>query len=253
MVRGLDKFRDYFRGHEDNYVLIGGAASLLAMEEAGLEFRVTMDLDIVLCVEVLNVDFVRVFWDFVKAGRYRNRRKSTGENRFYRFYEPEDKTFPEMLELFSRKPDALAYEGEGKLIPIPMGEEVSSLSAILLDESYYEFLHTGKRNFNGLSIIDPERIIPLKARAWLDLTERKEQGGAVDAKDIKKHKNDIFRLYRIISPDTRVDMPAAVSSDMSRFLSAMKGKHIDLKQLGYRNESVDQILDGLKTIYGLAG
>ena len=75
----------------------------------------------------------------------------------------------------------------------------------------------------------------------------------MDAKDIKKHKNDIFRLYRIISPDTRVDMPAAVSSDMSRFLSAMKGEHIDLKQLGYPNESVDQILDGLKTIYGLTG
>jgi hypothetical protein len=252
MVRGLDRFRDHFRGWGGNYVLIGGAASSLAMEEAGLEFRVTMDLDIVLCVEVLNADFVRVFWDFIRAGRYQNRQKSTGENRFYRFYEPEDKTFPEMLELFSRKPDALAYVGEGEVTPIPMGEEVSSLSAILLDKSYYEFLHTGKRNFDGLSMIDPERIIPLKARAWLDLTERKDQGGAVDTKDIKKHKNDIFRLFRIISPDTRVDMPERVSSDMSRFLSVIKGEPFDLKQLGYRSESVEQVLDGLRTIYGLA-
>jgi hypothetical protein len=251
MVRGLDRFRDYFQGYEDNYVLIGGTACSLAMEEAGLEFRVTMDLDIVLCVEALNVDFVKVFWNFIKAGRYRNRQKSTGENRFHRFYEPEDKTFPEMLELFSKKPDALTYEGEGDLTPIPMGDEVSSLSAILLDELYYEFLHTGKRDFDGLSMIDPERIIPLKARAWLDLTERKEKGGAVDAKDIKKHKNDIFRLYRIVSPDIRVDMPLGVRSDMSRFLSAMKGEPIDLKQLGYRSETVEQVLDALRTIYGL--
>jgi hypothetical protein len=64
MVRGLDKFRDHFQGYEKNYVLIGGTASSLAMEEAGLEFRMTMDLDIVLCIEVLDADFVRVFWDF---------------------------------------------------------------------------------------------------------------------------------------------------------------------------------------------
>ncbi len=109
MVRGLDKFRDHFRGYEKNYVLIGGTASSLAMEEVGLEFRVTMDLDIVLCIEVLDADFVRVFWDFIRTGRYQNKQKSTGKNRFYRFYEPEDKDFPEMLELFSRIPDALAY------------------------------------------------------------------------------------------------------------------------------------------------
>jgi hypothetical protein len=251
MVRGLDKFREHFRGYEENYVLIGGTAGSLAMEEAGLEFRVTMDLDIVLCIEVLNANFVRVFWDFIRAGRYQNKQKSTGENRFYRFYEPEDKDFPEMLELFSRIPDALAYEGEGDLTPIPMEEEVSSLSAILLDESYYKFLHTGKRDLDGLSVIDPERIIPLKARAWLDLTQRKQQGYAVDSRDIKKHKNDVFRLYRMVSPDTRVEMPKQVGVDMSRFLSAMETEHTDLKILGYRGYTVEQVLAGLKIIYGV--
>lgn len=253
MVRGLDRFRDHFRGYEASYVLIGGTASSLAMEEAGLKFRVTMDLDIVLCIEVLNADFVRAFWDFIRAGRYRNRQKSSGTSQFYRFYDPADKTFPEMLELFSRTPDALAFTGEGHLTPIPMRAEVSSLSAILLDKSYYEFLHTGKRTVDRLSVIDPERIIPLKARAWLDLTERKQQGDAVDTKDIRKHKNDIFRLYRIILPDLRVDLPERVASDMSRFLTAMKDEAIDLKQLGYRSKSVKQILVELQGIYGLTG
>jgi hypothetical protein len=104
-----------------------------------------------------------------------------------------------------------------------------------------------------LSIIDPERIIPLKARAWLDLTEKKQQGDTVDSKDIRKHKNDIFRLYRIISPDIRVDIPERVASDMSRFLTAMKDEAIDLKQLGYRSKSVEQILVELQGIYGLVG
>ena len=71
-----------------------------------------------------------------------------------------------MLELFSRIPDALAYEGEGDLTPIPMEEEVSILSAILLDESYYKFLHTSKRDLDGLSVIDPERISIHRQSRW---------------------------------------------------------------------------------------
>ena len=55
MVKGLAKFREQFRSHAGQYVLIGGAACDLLMEEAGLEFRATKDLDIVLSVEALTV------------------------------------------------------------------------------------------------------------------------------------------------------------------------------------------------------
>ena len=66
MVKGIDQFRAHFEGFNDSYVLIGGAACYLAMEEAGLDFRATKDLDIVLCVEALDAEFVGVFWDFIK-------------------------------------------------------------------------------------------------------------------------------------------------------------------------------------------
>ena len=46
-MRGLNKFRKQFRAHSSQYLLIGGAACDLLMEEAGLEFRATKDLDIV--------------------------------------------------------------------------------------------------------------------------------------------------------------------------------------------------------------
>ena len=48
MVRGLDLFRQFFAAHADQFVLIGGTAATLAMEEAGLAFRATKDLDVVL-------------------------------------------------------------------------------------------------------------------------------------------------------------------------------------------------------------
>ena len=41
MVKGLDIFRDFFSSHSGEYVLIGGTAASLTMEEAGLEFRST--------------------------------------------------------------------------------------------------------------------------------------------------------------------------------------------------------------------
>ncbi len=49
MVRGLDKFKEYFKQYADSYILIGGAACSVVMEESGFDFRVTKDLDLVLC------------------------------------------------------------------------------------------------------------------------------------------------------------------------------------------------------------
>ena len=51
MVKGIDRFRAHFEDLNDRYVLIGGAACFLALDKAGLEFRATKDLDIVLCVD----------------------------------------------------------------------------------------------------------------------------------------------------------------------------------------------------------
>jgi len=49
MIPGLDRYREHFHGFESSYVLIGGAAAHLLLDEAGLQFRATKDLDIVLC------------------------------------------------------------------------------------------------------------------------------------------------------------------------------------------------------------
>jgi len=51
VVKGLDVFRSWFTAHGDEFVLIGGTAATLALEVAGLEFRATKDLDVVLHVE----------------------------------------------------------------------------------------------------------------------------------------------------------------------------------------------------------
>ena len=61
MIKGLDKFWEHFAGFADRYVLIGGAAADLVMNEAGVDFRVTKDFDIVLCVEALDTSAADAF------------------------------------------------------------------------------------------------------------------------------------------------------------------------------------------------
>lgn len=108
MVRGLDLFRERFKAFADRYVLIGGTACDLILEEAGLHFRATKDLDIVLCIESVDARFAQAFWAFVKEGGYQVQASAEGKPWFYRFQKPADPAYPAMLELFSRVPDALA-------------------------------------------------------------------------------------------------------------------------------------------------
>jgi hypothetical protein len=250
MVRGLDMFKSHFEAFSDRYVLIGGTACSLAMEDAGLEFRATKDLDIVLCVEALDGDFVGAFWDFIRKGKYKIQEKSSGRKQFYRFMKPEDDTYPVMIELFSRVPDALTISEDSHLTPIPMDEEVSSLSAILLDDEYYDFIHEGKQETDGLPVAGPTYLIPLKAKAWLDLTKRREAGEAIDQKDINKHKNDVFRLYQIIDPALSIDLPGSIAENLRDFLNRVEeSKSVDLKSLGLRRTTLDEVIANLRSIY----
>lgn len=159
-----------------------------------------------------------------------------------------------MLELFSRKPDQLVLGEGAHLTPISVGEDVSSLSAILLEEGYYEFLHQRKIDIGGISIVGEDCLIPLKARAWLDLTHRKEQGGKVDSRDIKKHRNDVLRLYQLLSPDLKVELSSSIQRDLTHFLRAVEPE-IDaqlLKQLGIQGITVTNVFHVIRAVYGIS-
>ena len=252
MVKGLEVFREHFRNYADRYVLIGGAACDIAMTAAGLAFRATKDLDIVLYVEALDAAFVRAFWEFVRIGGYEVQEKSIGEKQFYRFQKPTNANYPFMLELFSRQPDVLQVADGSHLTPLPVEEDASSLSAILLDNDYYEFIRAGRQEIDGLPMVGAAQLIALKTRAWLDLTERAGRGEQIDSKTIKKHKNDVFRLYQILDPASDPKAPEIVKKDIREFISRMRVEEVDLKSLGLRTGTRDGILAEISKVYRLA-
>ncbi len=218
MVTGIEKFREHFAGHEDHYAIIGGAACDLLFDAAGLPFRATKDIDMVLCVEVVDPAFGAAFKTFLDAGGYQARERSDGKKEFYRFHKPKDQSFPFMIELFSRKPGALELPEDAALTPIPVEEDIVSLSAILLDEGYYEAIQAAKREVDGVTVIDETLLIPFKARAFLDLTARADGGEKIDGKNIKKHRNDVFRLVQLIPRDASVNLTEPIQEDLRKFL-----------------------------------
>jgi hypothetical protein len=250
MVRGLNRFKAHFANYADRYVLIGGTACMIVMEDVGLDFRATKDLDIVLYIEALDLDFVSTFWEFVRIGEYQNQQRSTGKKIFYRFSSPANKEYPAMLELFSRVPDTMKA-GEGSLLtPISVNESIMSLSAILLDDDYYRFIHEGKQSISGLPVVSPSHLIPLKARAWIDLMDRKNTDTGINERDIRKHKNDVMRLYQLLSPSTRIILPESIKHDMNKFLDRMIGDStINLRNLGLNQLSIKDVLSNLRKIY----
>ena len=252
MVRGIDTFREWFKGYDNRYVIIGGTACDLLMADSGLNFRATKDIDLVLIVEALDSVFADRFWEFIITGGYEHRNKSSGQPQFYRFTNPRSRDFPMMIELFSRKPADVSLPEHAVLTPLPQDEEISSLSAILLNDDYYEFLKQGRIRMSEVTILDAPYMIPFKAKAWLDLTDRKEAGETVDSRNIRKHKNDVFRLTDLLdqNQESMENIPVTVRNDMRRFLERIKGEDVDLKQLGIRGKNKESILTQLIRIYG---
>lgn len=245
-VKGLERFAEHFKGWQEHYVLIGGVASNISMEEVGLDFRVTKDLDIVLVIEVLSSEFATHFWDFIKEGNYEIREKGDQRSNCYRFLKPTHPDYPVQVELFSRIPEGLTLDIDATLTPIPIEDNVSSLSAILLDEDYYAFLMAG-RNYaeeNGLTFINADRLIPFKAKAWLDLSHRKSLGEQVDSKNINKHRNDVLRLVGLLSEEPVV-LPVPLFQDISQFIERLEYEEIDLKALKLRG-SLDDFVSRLR-------
>ena len=98
-VVGLDTFVSHFEGHEESYVLIGGAACSLWLGAQGLPFRRTRDLDIVIVIEGTNDEFFQLLWQFIEDGNYRSRERGTAKPQFYRFYDPASADYPYMLDI----------------------------------------------------------------------------------------------------------------------------------------------------------
>ncbi len=220
MVKGLSVFAQAFSGDEDQYVLIGGGAVYLHMENAGFAPRVTKDLDLVLTAHSIEPGFVQHFWSFLMAGGYERWERGDGQPVRYRFQKPKKTEYPAMLELLGRP---LGEPPGGQTIALmPAGEDLSDLSVILLDEDILQVVRTQQQVLDGVNCLKPFGLILLKARAYLDLSGRRVAGERARSSDIKKHRNDVFRMAALLASGHDLAAPESTRNDLARFLDRVE-------------------------------
>ena len=83
----------------------------------------------------------------------------------------------------------------------------------------------------------------------MDLTDRKAAGEHVESKNIKKHKNDVFRLTELIDTTAKIVAPQGVYADIQEFIYRMKNENVNIEQLGVVGRTKEKILEELKVMY----
>lgn len=256
-MEGLEKFREAFAEFPDNYVVIGGTACDIAMTGTAVRPRATHDIDMIVIAENITEAFGERFWQFVREAAYRPEKRKHIEGEppkyeLYRFVDGKD-GYPEMIELLSRHPDVLG-EPKGIVIePLPVGDEVSSLSAIIMDDDFYHFAITHSRLTDGIRHADSAALIALKAKAYLNLLADKRAGKHVNSKDIRKHRSDVLKNI-VILEDASVEAPEAIVRCVKDFIGSIRENWNELSaslaaSLGQDEEFVSELLNQLNELF----
>lgn len=136
------------------------------------------------------------------------------------------------------------------IVPLPAGGEVSSLSAILLDDDYYAYMKSGRKTIDGVTVLGEVHLVPFKAKAFLDLSNRRADGEKIDSSDIKKHKKDVFGLVQLFSPGASSVPPDSIRSDMVAFCEKALLEGVLLKQMGIPM-TLEESVELIQRAYGL--
>ena len=256
-MEGLDKFRDAFKEFSDNYVIIGGTACDITMAGTEVRPRATHDIDMIIVVEQMTSQYGERFWQFIREGGYRPEKSNAKEGEppkyeMYRFVCGKP-GYPEMIELLSRHPDVLGEPTGLTIEPLPIDGEQLSLSAIIMDDDYYRFTIEHSRLTDEIRHADSAALIALKARAYLNLMQDKQNGKHVNTKDIKKHRSDVLKNVVIMTED-EIPAPLSIVECVKEFVMSIRSNWDELatplaKSLDQSADFVVALLEQLENLF----
>ena len=246
MVSGLETFKRWFEGYSKRYVIIGGTACNLIFAQYGAPERATHDIDMVIVAEAFDRRFYERFVEFIRAGGYRHKNKAE-KYELYRFESPSDPLFPPKIELLSKRPENLA-EIETSLGRFQTVDAFGSLSAILLDDEYYDLLDHGIEEIDGLPVLSLEYLPVFKIHAWANLSDEKAAGNPVHSDEINKHRRDVLRLCAPFAPGSHVSLPQSVRSEIERFASERPWDDNMMRNLGL-GANADEMTALIRSVY----
>lgn len=143
-IHGLDHFAEYLSDVNEMFAIVGGVASAVLMGEAGQEFRPTKDIDLVIIAKP-SQPFTTKLKRYIEEGGYEIQEKADGSPSFYRFLKPINKDYPIQIEVFSNNVDQLDLGSQQHIIPIKTDPAAGRLSAILLEEDYFQLIKNNRK------------------------------------------------------------------------------------------------------------
>lgn len=212
MIQGIEKFKTFFSGFEKDYVIIGGLATAMVMNDLGFVFRATKDIDLVV-IATDNEAFLKRILQFIHEADYKTKQRTNSDTKhnLFRFCDSKDKSYPEQLELFAIHHVDSSIVTDQHIIPIETPEFYDYLSAILLDRDYYNLLMEHTTNIDDLHVATAEVLIPLKIHAHLNLVNGEHHYD-------DKHIKDIVRLCTVLDGEEKVQLAGMPSQDFNIFL-----------------------------------
>ncbi len=205
------------------------------MDNVGAEkLRSTKDLDIVLVLKPRD-EFIVALKSYLNSGRYEIQKGENNQAHFYRFQKPSSGEYPVMIEFFMPFEEGLSlFEGQ-HIIPVTGKSSAGSLSAILLDKEYYSLIERNAVLLDGVNILNELALIPFKAKAYLEIKERKE-----DSKGWKKHRADIINLaVNLLTEETSEKLSGKVRDNFVEFLNQLKVELDDEIVKGACNQKIE--------------
>lgn len=229
-IKGLEIFKEKFKKFIGNYVIIGGTACKILLESMYIDFRSTKDIDMVLIAENMTNVFKEAIIEFVYEGKYEIWKDEYNKCHYFRFQKPKNDDFPYMIELLSIN-DSINFNKRYTPLFIK-DEKIKSLSAIIIDEDYYNLIVMNKIILNDLSIANSKVLALLKMKAYIDIFIRKKNDLNV-FENPKKHQNDVYRLVEIFNNEKMIVVDS-IKQDIKKFLELNSLNDDILKQLKIR-------------------
>ena len=259
MVKGLEHFKDNFKGIADAFIIVGAAACVESFRRAKMDFRVTKGIDIVLTQKSKEKTFASQFCKYVNKGGYQLRERTDEKKGVFRFYKPQDPDFPDSLKLSTSPETTFKAIDDKDVVYIHIRDNVSNLSTALASKDYLDVLNTYKeKDDSGLFYVGQVGLLLLKAKAYLNLSTDRYDGKFVKSSDIKKHRNDVFRLSYLLSGKFKGKLSEKVQEDLKEFLKTFseqspewQGIQRALTDSAFPEKSPRTILQGIKTYFGL--
>ena len=246
-VFGIDKVLNYLRDHADSYVVIGGTATKILLEESGLDFRETKDFDIVLLAEASNTEFAKNLVNFLKDGKYQ-KGFSNGKKICYRFVNPITPGYPKIIELFASQENASLNR---YLKKIPIVDDEEQLSAIVLMEDLLNFVKQRRIiTKDGLPIVDSLGIIAIKTYAYFENLKLYEEGKIEGKTAFLKHRNDIIRLTLSLREDmASIALPPMLEESTIKFLDVFKKSSDAYKSIPHGMIKLEELVDVFRKVF----